>query len=482
MLSLKNKIIKSAAYLGVFLFVLFFSFHLIISADSFNSSSFCPSFTKNIDSQCDKLGVQKCQEVLGKCEKYYEQKSGEYQSQISAIKKKERNLSYEIRLLNNKVKNLNYQIYKNNLIIKDLNIQIGGTEKSIKETEDKISGIKEKLKTILELRREEDKRSVIEIFLLDKKLSDFFDDIIALEALNKKTQELLGNIKELKTSLEKQQESMLNDKSDLEKRQILADLQKKKSAEAKEEKSRILRITKGKESTYQKYLEETKKEAEKIRKKIFELAQVSSNQSLTMEEAYKLAVQVSRITKIRPALLLGLLKVESNIGNNVGQCNCDGRAYCRHPDIHWKNVMTRRQWPYFEKITSELGLNSNTTPVSCSVSGGKVQWGGAMGAAQMMPETWYKYGYKRRVENITGIKPASPWRVKDAFLAAALYLSDWGASSKREVDEIGAVRAYLCGTTRLTRACRIAGGRSYVYNVMKYADKIQGYIDKGILE
>ncbi len=482
MASKTNNIITIATLTVAFLF-----FQLLFSMQTYSSSNFqadsiCPAFTKDIDNQCLKVGQNQCQLILKKCEEYYQKKSSQYQTQISAIKKKERNLNYEIKLINNKVKSLNYQIYKNNLIIKDLSIQIKDTEKSIGETEKKIDEIKNKLGTILELRREEDKRSFIELFLSDNNLSDFFDDIIALEALNRKTQDLLSQIKKLEESLVSQQKIMLSNKTDLEKRQILADLQKRKNEEAKKEKNKLLMITKGKKSLYQKYLKEAESEAEKIRKKIFELAQVSEKQSLTMEEAYRLAVSVGKITGIRPALLLGLLKVESNIGNNVGQCNCDGRAYCRYPNIHWQSVMRKSQWPYFQRITAELGMKINSTPVSCSVRKGIVQWGGAMGPAQMMPETWYRYGYKKRVEEITGVKPANPWRVKDAFLAAALYLSDWGANSRREIDEIGAVRAYLCGTTKLTRACRIAGGRGYVYNVMKYADKFQNYINKGILK
>ena len=305
---------------------------------------------------------------------------------------------------------------------------------------------------------------------------------MALESLNLKTQGLLKDIKNLKAYLERQKEKMENEREELEKTILLKQLQKEESQKTQQTKRELLQKTKGQEKLYQKYLEESQKKAQEIRKKIFELAQIPESQALTLEQAYALSVQVEKLTGVRPAFLLGLLKIESDIGKNVGQCNCGSTALCRHPEISWKEAMSRKQWKSFLKITKELGLNPDTTPVSCAVNGGKVQWGGAMGPAQFMPNTWLnpKSNYKTRVEEITGNVPANPWRVRDAFLAAGLYLADWGANSQKSKDEIRAATAYLCGTSRMTRTCRIAGGRSYVYRVMKTASQFQDYIDQGI--
>ena len=230
---------------------------------------------------------------------------------------------------------------------------------------------------------------------------------------------------------------------------------------------------------YQEYLKEAQEKAKEIRERIFRLAQIPEAEAPTLKEAYQLAESVERVTGIRPALLLGLLQVESAIGQNVGQCNC---PYCKYPDVSWKTVMAENQWQSFLEITQELGLNPDTTPVSCWVDGGKIQMGGAMGPAQFMPNTWLKLGYKKSVEEITGRVPANPWRVPDAFLAAGLYLADWGANSQRLQDEIGAVTAYLCGTRLMTSRCKAAGGDWYRKLVMEYAAEYQGYIDKGVFD
>lgn len=451
-------------------------------AQSFDAAVFCPIFTEKIDSECDRMGKEECQKALEKCEKYFQEKSEEYQSEISTLKNKKQSLEKEISTLNSQISNLKYKINKNNIIIKDLGFQIDDTQKSIESTSVKIEEVREKLGITLQLRHEEDSKSVLEIFLEEKDISGFFDNIMALESLNLEIQSLLFDIKNLKNSLEGQKNLMVSEKTDLEHTQIIVGLQKEESESLKRQKNTLLEKTKGQESLYQQYLNENEAKANEIRKKRFELAQISETESLTLEQAYILAKEVSKTTGIRPAFLLGLLKVESDIGNNVGQCNCSGQAYCRYPEITWTQVMPKKHWSDFEKITKELGMDPNKTPVSCAVSGGKVQWGGAMGPAQFMPGTWLGLGYKKRVEKTLGVSPANPWRVKDAFMAASLYLYDWGASSQKELNEISAARAYLCGTTKLTLICQIAGGASYASNVMKYASQFQDYVNRGILK
>ena len=452
---------------------------ITLMAFSFAQAIDCSSFTNNLDSQCAALGEEECRKALDECEQFYQQRSDLYQTEINKISSKKKSLENEIWSLNSQIKNLSNKIYKNNLIIKDLGFQITDTEYSIEDTKTKIEIVRDKLGVLLQLRYEQDQTSLLEVFLAEQTFSGFFDDLMAVESLNKETQDLYQNITGLKISLEGHKESMVSEKKDIEHTQILVGLQKEESQDLKTEKNTLLDKTKGQEALYQKYLQETEARAHEIRKKKFELAQVDEGEAITLEQAYVLASQVEDLTGVRAALLLGLLRVESNIGKNVGQCNC---TTCNYPNIHWKEIMTSRHWPYFEQITKELGRDPNNTPVSCAVSGGKVQWGGAMGPAQFMPQTWIEYGYKERVEKVNGVKPASPWRIKDAFVAAGLYLSDWGATAQTELKEIGAVRAYLCGTTRLTWTCRISGGNTYTYNVMHYAKEYQGYIDKGVFK
>ncbi len=471
----------------IFFLILFFSLLASVSISwaedlNFDPSFVCPNFVKNIDQECNKLSRENCRAVLEKCENYFQSKAEDYKTEISKIKQKEKTLEGELKILTQKIESLGYQIYKNNLIVKDLNFQIEDTQKSIDKTTLEINRIKQRLNNLLQLRYEQERKSFMEVFWTESSLSNFFNDLVASETINQEVQELFKNVKDLKSSLETQKDLMVKEKKELEETQILVNLQKKEEEETRNYKKELLKKTRGEEVLYQKYLTESKNKAQQIRKKIFELAQVAEGESLTLESAYRLAKEISQLTGIRPAFLLGLLKIESDIGKNVGQCNCGGKPFCRYPKVSWQRVMTQNHWSYFKEIVQELGLDIDTTPVSCAVNGGKIQWGGAMGPAQMMPTTWLKAGYKKRVEDILGVQPSNPWRIKDAFLAAALYLSDFGATSQKEVNEISAARAYLCGTTKLTWTCEIAGGRSYVYQIMEQASKFQKYIDQGVFD
>lgn len=465
-------------FLGILFYLFTGSFLIVVKGEDL--SSVCD--LTNIDKNCAAMGPNECQALLNKCLKYYEEQSKLYENKLKENQSKRKSLQSTIYYLENKIKKLRNEIYQNNLMIRDLGYQINDTEDSIKQNEAKIEETKEKMAEILRLLYEYDQKSVVEILLEEDNLSDFFDELAALEALNYQNQKLLENIKNLKTTLEDQKQKLESEKESLERAVVASKIKQQETESLIEEQEILLKKTKGQESLYQAYLKDFQKKAEEIRKRIFELAQVPETEAPSYEEAYAIAKNVGNLTGVRPALILGLLEVESAIGKNVGQCNCAGHPSCRHPDIHWKEVMPKSQWDSFLQITKELGLDPNSTPVSCAVNGGKVQWGGAMGPAQFMPNTWLNLGYKERIENLTGINPANPWRIKDAFLAAALYLADWGADSQRLHDEIGAVTAYLCGTSRMTYTCKRAGGEGYRYTVMQKASQWQKWIDEGVFE
>jgi membrane-bound lytic murein transglycosylase B len=222
----------------------------------------------------------------------------------------------------------------------------------------------------------------------------------------------------------------------------IRNLQKEESEKTKKDQEYFLKIT---ESQYQKYLkdkEATEKEAAKIRARIFELIGVPK--APTFGEAYEIAKYVEKITGVRPALLLAVLTQESNIGKNVGQCYLKNPSTGEGVRVYDGKSVSRvmnpkRDVPYFLEITQKLGRDPYNTPVSCPMSFG---WGGAMGPAQFIPDTWAnpRYGYSQKVSEITG-KLADPWNIKDAFLAAGLYLRDLGAKQ----NEFRAVMRYFSG-------------------------------------
>lgn len=473
----KNPKTKATIFFTIItFFFIFFLLSFVFAQESLEKT--CE--LTNVDIQCQQLSPKNCQDLLNKCLKFYEERKSVYEKEISATQQKSKTIAGEIKLLESKINKLKEEIAHTKIVIKNLNLQIKDTEKSINSTSKQIESIQEKIAEIIRLINENDRKSIITILFEEENLSGFFDTLTSLEALGYKNYELLKEIRSLKTKLEEQKTSLDKEKDSLEKTVLISSLKAKESADLKKEKDYLLEKTKGDEKKYQQYLKEIEAKAREIRKRIFELAHIPESEAPSYEEAYILAKYAGEISGVRPALILGLLQVESAIGKNVGQCNCKGRTNCRYPNVTYKDVMPKSNWDAFSQITSELGLDINSTPVSCSVDGGKVQWGGAMGPAQFMPNTWLKLGYKERIENITGVRPANPWRVKDAFLAAALYLADWDAKTQKLNNEIGAVTAYLCGTSYMTSTCKKAGGENYRSQVMQKTNQWQQWIDQGV--
>ena len=377
-----------------------------------------------------------------------EKEIAEIDKDVKRTEQEKKTLENQIYLLRSRINKLDLQIYQGNIMIKDLGVQIIDTEGSIEETSFKIKDSRKHLARILQLIYESDQKSLIEILLSEEELSDFFNDLVALESLSVQSGDLLENIENLKVRLEEQKDSLDNEKQDLESLVVLQTVQKRESSVIKKDKDWLLHLT---ETEYQKYLsdkQETQQKAAQIRARIFEL--IGIPEAPTFGEAYEIAKYVSGITGVRPALLLAVLTQESNIGKNVGQCYLKNPSTGSGIAISSGKTISRIMKPSrdvtpFLTITKELGRDPYNTPVSCPMS---IGYGGAMGPAQFIPSTWNIY--KDRLYNITK-KPGDPWNIKDAFLAAGLYLSDYGATKQTYNGEWKAAMIYFSGTSLRTK-------------------------------
>jgi peptidoglycan hydrolase CwlO-like protein len=433
------------------LIILFIVFISVLVLPNF----FIYAQTTSNNSECKTK--EECEALL----KEYEEQISQYEKAITTTQQEKKTLQNKISILKNKISKLNLEIKQSNLMIQDLGLQINDTEGSIEDTSSKIEDYKKQITDILRTIYKEDQKSYIEIFLEEDKISNFFNDLVALSSLDVKNQQILNEIKKLKTDLEEQKVSLDNEKEGMEKLVIQKNLQKQESQDTKSEQEQLLEETKGKEALYQKSLEETQAKAKEIRNRLFQLSGVPDTQAPTFGAAYNIAKYAESVTGVRPAFLLAVLTQESNIGKNVGKCYLPQDS----AENKRRRIMSpTRDVPNFLKICAELGRDPYKTPVSCPMSFG---WGGAMGPAQFIPSTWMKY--RERVTAITG-RPADPWNIRDAFLAAALYLSDYGAKSQTYNGEWRAAMIYFSGSTSTKY-------RFYGDSVMRiaagYADDIQ---------
>ncbi len=430
---------------------------------------------EKIEEQCDRLSQTECRLLLEKCERYYREQSEEIEKDLDKTGEEKKTLENKIYSLKRKITNLNYQINQSNLIVKDLGIQIGDTELSIEKTSLRIEDSKDKLTNILRTIYEEDQKPIIEILFSEPEISDFFDNLVALELLNSKSKELLQDIKLLKINLEGQKISLDGEKGDLEHMVEIQTIQKKENAETKQEQEYYLKIT---DAQYQKQLQEKQaidEKAAEIRARIFKLIGVS--EAPTFGEAYEIARHVESITGVRPAFLLAVLTQESNIGKNVGQCYLKNPTTGAGEVISTGRKLSRVMKPTrdvspFLTITAELGRDPYATPVSCPMSYG---YGGAMGPAQFIPSTWILY--RDRLKTITG-EPGDPWDIRDAFLASALYLSDFGAAKQTYNGEFNAALSYFAGPSWYKSRYADVYRRDYGYPVMSITKRYESDIEK----
>ncbi len=271
--------------------------------------------------QCDLISESACQEMLNQCQTYFEEKRKDIDSDLTKTSAEKNTLKKQIDTLNEKIKDLDYQIYQSNLAIKSLDFQAKETEESIVEIEKEIENQKQKIALILRAVNNENQKSFVEIMLTSKTISEFFDNMVYLETLNLKNQELLTHFQTLNNNLKERKIILEEEKGERESLLALQALQKQASATAKQEKDRLYSLTEAQYQAQLKEKEDVETKAAEIAKKLISIIGLTEDQEPpTFGEALELAKSVGNSVGVRPAFLLAIISQESAIGRNVGQC------------------------------------------------------------------------------------------------------------------------------------------------------------------
>ena len=349
----------------------------------------------------------------------------ELNGSIAEGKQQSATLQKEINILKNEAKKIELEIKQLDLAIAEARLEIDEKDKEIDQIEKKLSSRKTTLAEFLRKINEADQASLFEIVLSHKKFSDFFNKINAVQDLHREIKEFFEKTQALKKKTEEEKEDAEEQKRQYERLRSIQGVKKSDLTEKRGQQETLLSRTKGRESEYKKLIVQKQKDAASIRSQLFLLA---GSAAIPFEKALEYANVAFQKTGIRAAFLLGVFKVESELGANVGKGNW--REDLSHPRC-------ASQRKAFEQITAELGLNPDLMPVS------KTAWygycGGAMGPAQFMPATWL--GYKSKIAALSGHNPPNPWNPQDAFIAAALYLKNSGGLN----NERTAALQYLAG-------------------------------------
>ena len=369
------------------------------------------------------------------------------ESQIAQYEQELKHIGAEKNTLTKKLKQLQAQQAKLKLQIREISLRISGIERDISDTqidintnEQHLEWLRNEIGAVIKEIAAHDRRSFLEVLLSDGGLSAFSRELNDYKTLSQNLATVVGEVKEANAALQARQEDLAAQREEQQNYIAIIDLQNQELAGTIKNQNSLLAQTKGKENVFQAALSDTQKKAAQIKSRIYDLFGMGKN--ITFGDAVQIAQWVSAQTGVRAAFLLAILTQESNLGKNVGTCNRAGDP----PSKSWKVIMkpARDQEP-FQQITAELGLDPDTTPVSCPMrakDGSQIGWGGAMGPAQFIPSTWM--GYKDKISAVTG-KTADPWDIRDAFIASAVKLAADGATS--ESGEWAAAMRYFSGST-----------------------------------
>lgn len=376
----------------------------------------------------------------------------------------------DVAILDAKIDTAKLSIKQRDLAITRIKGDIVQKQSGIQTLDSKVIEGQKSVAQLIRLTHEIDETTIAEL-ALGSSFSELFTDLDYFEMIQGSLQEKFKEMavaREDLTARKKALETQRAEEEDLKQIQVL-----QRQALERDEKAKqaLVDAAKGQEKVYQQIIAERQQSAAQIRSRLFDLR---DSGAIPFGTAYQYAKDASAKTGVRPALILAILRQETNLGENVGQClitnspnKGDGKG--KNTGRFFSKVMKpdRDVDPYMQ-ITSELGIDPFTQVVSCPQTGG---YGGAMGPAQFIPSTWVLY--KERLAAMTGQNPPNPWSARTAVFATAILMMDNGADKGTRASERLAALRYFAGWANANKPSWAFYGDS----VMSYADQYQEDID-----
>ncbi len=429
-------------------------------------------------SQCDTSALDgksdaELQTLLNLCQQEIDAQKAE----LAKTQANSATLQTGINDLSGKIAQSQLEISRRAVQIKQLQGAIAAKTSAIGDLADQIGHMHDSLAELLRKTSEYTARSPVEAVLSNEDFSNFFVDVDSFDTVKRELGVKLDQIKVANEQTEQEKSDLADKQSQEQLAKYASEKEKSQNQNLKDEKQRVLAVSKGQEVLYQKDI--ASKEAAKtaIRNRLLHTV---GGLAITFGDALALVQPFENATGIDAALTLAVLTQESGsggvIGKNLGHCTYN------QP---WSNtdgtVMANAQKPYFLSITNELGLNAESTPVSCPI-GYDGPYGGAMGPAQFIPQTWN--AFKSTVAALTGSNPPSPFDNRDAFVGTMSYLAKAepscaaSFSSTYQIFACTAAKYYAGLTTSGSRLARYMAPSNYGGEVATRAIQFQSDIDK----
>ncbi|OHA92055.1 MAG: hypothetical protein A2944_02000 [Candidatus Zambryskibacteria bacterium RIFCSPLOWO2_01_FULL_52_12] len=396
------------------------------------------------------------------------QEIAQWQETLNKTKQESASFARDVAALTAKINAAQASIKAKNIAIQNLSKDIAKKQSQINVLDNRIERGRAAIADILRKTNDINSYSLVEAMLSDKDLSEFFVD---MDTYASTEDALTGLFAELRTvkKLTETEKAVLNKKKEQEAANRAAMEAAKKEVEiAQKDKKTLLAVSQTKEVTYAQVLAERQANAARIRAVLFPLVDAGA---IPFGTALQYAQAAGTKTGVRPALILGILQQESNLGANVGRCVITDLSTGQTRNVNtgyvWQNgIHPTRDLPILQSILSKLGRDPLSTKVSCPIAG-VPGYGGAMGPTQFIPSTWNLIASK--VATYMGKTTPDPWNPADAIMAAAVLLQGNGAAAGDYYSERTAACKYYSG-----RICGTASHiMSYGNQVMNRAATIQ---------
>lgn len=396
----------------------------------------------------------------------------EIRAQEAELKKQKANsngIQGEVNNIANQIAITRKKISSKTKEISQLSEEIGQKQTKIHTLTSKLEQQKESLASLLRQKNQLDQTNIFELMLSSERVSKFFVDSGDFIYINEALQASFEEIQSTKSLTELEKKALEEKRKKEAEVKLALDKERQIKQNNENEKKKLLSISKSKEKSYEKIISEKKERATQVRAALFELRGTSG---IPFGQAVDMARLAENKTGVRAALILAILKQESNLGKNVGTCN-------RPQDTRkWYDIMPgpndnswRDDQTIYKELMSELGLPLEGQPLSCPLPG-VPGWGGAMGPSQFIPATWNSF--KNKIAKNVGVSIPNPWEPYHAIMATAIYMENLGADKGGFENEREAACKYYSG-----RSCYAKGVVNMFYGngVLKHADAIAEQIE-----
>lgn len=272
---------------------------------------------------------------------------------------------------------------------------------------------------------EHEQTTPVDIVLSTASLGRVLSEQRTYQTLQQRAVLLIAQLREGQLTAAGRQRELIDRRSEIERLHTAQAYQQAAIADQRENQKRQLVQVRLSQADLTQRLTEAEQARREIAQHIFTLHAVALTSTLT--DAFTAARYAATLTGVRPSLLLAILKIETNVGANIGSGVFPDDM---HPDSREP----------FLRLMAKLGRDPQRTPISRRPTDYQ-GWGGAIGPGQFMPATWEQH--EERVRVLMGKEVPDPFTLADALVAVGVMLADRGANDPSRVVE--ATARFLAG-------------------------------------